>query len=147
MTHGRAANTGAPLYGHGLAEARLGHGLRSKPRTEFVVSSKVGRILTPAPRANIDFHPWVDGLPFTCHYDYSYDGTMRSFEDSLQRLGLERIDIAFIHLDNLGADYRLVIFGAALVAVMVLRPEGLLPSQRRKAEFEQMELLDTEMAT
>ena len=87
----------APLYGHGLAEARLGHGLRSKPRTEFVVSSKVGRILTPAPRATIEFHPWVDGLPFTCRYDYSYYGTMRSFEDSLQRLGLERIDIAFIH--------------------------------------------------
>jgi branched-chain amino acid transport system permease protein len=57
------------------------------------------------------------------------------------------IDFAFIHLDNLGADYRLVIFGAALVAVMVLRPEGLLPSRRRAAEFEQAELLESELAT
>ncbi len=57
------------------------------------------------------------------------------------------IDFAFIHLENLGADYRLVIFGAALVAVMVLRPEGLLPSRRRAAEFEQVELLESELAT
>jgi branched-chain amino acid transport system permease protein len=57
------------------------------------------------------------------------------------------IDVAFIHLENLGADYRLVIFGAALVAVMVLRPEGLLPSRRRAAEFEQAELLESELAT
>lgn len=87
----------APLYGHGLAEARLGHALRWKPREEFIVSSKVGRILTPAPRATIDYGPWASGLPFECHYDYSYDGTLRSLEDSLQRLGLERIEIAFIH--------------------------------------------------
>jgi branched-chain amino acid transport system permease protein len=57
------------------------------------------------------------------------------------------VDFAFIHLDNLGADYRLVIFGAALVAVMVLRPEGLLPSRRRVAEFQQAELIDSEVAT
>ena len=87
----------APLYGHGLAEARLGRNLRWKPRDEFVVSSKVGRVLRPAARASIDYGPWADGLPFACHFDYSYDGTMRSFEDSLQRLGLERIDMVFIH--------------------------------------------------
>jgi branched-chain amino acid transport system permease protein len=57
------------------------------------------------------------------------------------------IDIAFVHLKNLGADYRLVIFGAALVAVMVLRPEGLLPSRRRAAEFEQVEIIESERAT
>lgn len=87
----------APLYGHGLAEARLGFGLRWKPRDEFVVSSKVGRVLKPAPREAIDYGPWAGGLPFACHFDYSYDGAMRSIEDSLQRLGLERIEIAFIH--------------------------------------------------
>ncbi len=54
------------------------------------------------------------------------------------------VDVGFVHLTNLGADYRLVIFGAALVAVMVLRPEGLLPSTRRAAEFEQAELLEAE---
>ncbi|TAK72647.1 MAG: hypothetical protein EPO22_00390 [Dehalococcoidia bacterium] len=57
------------------------------------------------------------------------------------------IDFAFVHLDNLGADYRLVIFGAALVAVMVLRPEGLMPSRRRAAEFKQIELIEEELAT
>jgi D-threo-aldose 1-dehydrogenase len=87
----------APLYGHGLAEARLGHALRWKPRDEFIVSSKVGRILSPAPRVTIDYGPWASGLPFECRYDYSYAGTLRSLEDSLQRLGLERIEIAFIH--------------------------------------------------
>ena len=87
----------APMYGHGLSEARLGAALRWRPRDEFVISSKVGRVLTPAPRASIDFRPWVDGLPNRMRFDYSYDGTMRSLEDSLQRLGLERIEIVFIH--------------------------------------------------
>ena len=87
----------APMYGHGLSEARLGAGLRWYPRHEYVVSSKVGRLLTAAPRQEIYFTPWVDGLPFRMRFDYSYDGAMRSIEDSLQRLGLEHIDIAFIH--------------------------------------------------
>ena len=57
------------------------------------------------------------------------------------------VDVGFIHLDNLGADYRLVIYGAALVTVMVLRPEGLLPSRRRAAEFQQAALIESELAT
>lgn len=87
----------APYYGHGLSEARVGQNLRWRPRDQFVISTKVGRVLKPARRKDIDFKPWVDGLPFKCRFDYSYDGTMRSFEDSLQRLGLEHIDILFIH--------------------------------------------------
>ena len=87
----------APYYGHGLAELRTGHYLRWKPRDEFVLASKVGRVLKPAKRETIDFSPWADAAPFTSEFDYSYDGTMRSFEDSLQRLGLERMDICFIH--------------------------------------------------
>ena len=87
----------APMYGHGLAELRTGHYLRWKDRGDFVLASKVGRILTPAPRGSIDFAPWSDAAPFTMRFDYSYDGTMRAFEDSLQRLGLERMDMAFIH--------------------------------------------------
>jgi D-threo-aldose 1-dehydrogenase len=123
----------APLYGHGLAEARLGHSLRWKPREQFVISSKVGRILKPAPRQTIDFHPWADGLPFTCHFDYSYDGTMRSFEDSLQRLALERIDIAFIHDVDVfthGAAQQRVVFRQAMEgayrALIKLRDQGLV---------------------
>lgn len=87
----------APMYGHGLAEYRTGYSLRWKKRDSFVLSTKVGRRLAPAPRASIDFAPWADAAPFNLVFDYSYDGTMRAFEDSLQRLGLERIDICYIH--------------------------------------------------
>ena len=87
----------SPMYGHGLADLRTGHYLRWEPRDEFVLASKVGRRLKPARRETINFAPWANAAPFTLHFDYSYDGTMRDFEDSLQRLGLERIDICFIH--------------------------------------------------
>ena len=87
----------APMYGHGLSELRTGHSLRWKRRDDYVLSSKVGRVLKPARRQDIDFAPWTNAAPFTSHFDYSYDGTMRSFEDSLQRLALERMDICFIH--------------------------------------------------
>lgn len=87
----------APMYGHGLSELRTGHGLRWKERDDFVLSSKVGRLLKPARKADIDYAPWTNAGRFTMHFDYSYDGTMRSFEDSLQRLNLERMDICFIH--------------------------------------------------
>lgn len=87
----------APMYGHGLSELRTGQALRWKRRDDFVLASKVGRVLHPARRKTIDFAPWVNAAPFTMEFDYSYDGTMRSVEDSLQRLALERIDIVFIH--------------------------------------------------
>lgn len=87
----------SPMYGHGLAELRIGQTLRWKNRDDYVLSSKVGRVLKPGRRQDIDFSPWVDGAPFTMHFDYSYEGTMRSVEDSLQRLGLERMDMVFIH--------------------------------------------------
>ncbi len=87
----------APMYGHGLSELRTGHSLRWKQRDDYVLSSKVGRVLRPAPKDSIDYAPWVNAGRFASEFDYSYDGTMRSFEDSLQRMGLERMDIAFIH--------------------------------------------------
>jgi D-threo-aldose 1-dehydrogenase len=87
----------APYYGNGLSELRTGQSLRWRKRDDFVLASKVGRILKPAARKHINFSPWVDAAPFSSHFDYSYDGTMRAFEDSLQRLALERMDICFIH--------------------------------------------------
>lgn len=87
----------APMYGHGLSELRTAEALRWRKRDDYVLSSKVGRLLRPARRDSIDFAPWVNAAPFTMDFDYSYDGTMRSFEDSLQRLALEHIDILFIH--------------------------------------------------
>ena len=87
----------APLYGHGLSERRLGEGLRGIPRNEFVLSTKVGRLLKPVPPAQADGGQFMDIPPFMGVYDYSYDGVMRSVDDSLQRLGLSSIDILLIH--------------------------------------------------
>lgn len=87
----------APMYGHGLSELRTGQSLRWKSRDDYVLSSKVGRLLKPARRDSINFAPWVNAAPFAMQFDYSYDGTMRSIEDSLQRMALERLDICFIH--------------------------------------------------
>ncbi|MGH8846448.1 MAG: aldo/keto reductase, partial [Polaromonas sp.] len=87
----------APHYGHGLSERRLGDALRRHPRNDFVLSSKVGRVLVPdaaAPRAQ---HGYVDILPFRQTWDFSAGGTRRSVEDSLQRLGLSRLDVAYVH--------------------------------------------------
>src|SRR5712672_1933355 len=86
----------APFYGVGQAERCVGDALRDRPRDEWVLSTKVGRLLRPNPTgiyADGRHHP----LPFDPVYDYSYDGIMRSFEDSLQRLGLARIDILYVH--------------------------------------------------
>jgi D-threo-aldose 1-dehydrogenase len=123
----------APMYGHGLSELRIGHGLRWRDRDSVVISSKVGRLLKPTPRRQIDFTPWVNAGAFECVFDYSYDGVMRSFEDSLQRLALERIDIAFIHDCDVfthGRDQQKIHFKTAMEgawkALEKLRSEGHL---------------------
>ena len=87
----------APHYGHGLSERRLGDALRSQPREDFVLSSKVGRRLVPDASAPPDQHGYVDILPFRQTWDFSAAGTRRSVEDSLQRLGLARLDVAYVH--------------------------------------------------
>src|ERR1700744_6213356 len=87
----------APFYGVGAAEHRVGDALRDKDRDEWVLSTKVGRLLRP----KTDPTPSPDGrlspMPFKVEYDYGYDGIMRSVEDSYQRLGLARIDILYVH--------------------------------------------------
>lgn len=94
----------APHYGAGLSEHRVGAALRERRREAFTLSTKVGRMLVPAPDG---VGQWEDnfehGLGFTRRLDYSYDGALRSIEDSLNRLGLARIDIAYIH--DVGADW------------------------------------------
>lgn len=87
----------APHYGNGLAEHRIGEALRGVDRESVVISTKVGRILSADPAAPRDQHGFVDVPPFRQHFDYSHDGALRSIEDSLQRLGMARIDIALIH--------------------------------------------------
>jgi len=87
----------APLYGFGLSEHRIGEALRWERRADYVLSTKIGRLLHPADPATLDTGLFKGTLPFRPEYDYSYDGVMRSVEDSLQRLALERIDILLIH--------------------------------------------------
>ena len=89
----------APFYGVGAAEHRVGDALRDRPRNEWVLSTKVGRLLRPSTKAGAS--PSADGrlapMPFDVLYDYSYDAIMRSVEDSYQRLGLAKIDILYVH--------------------------------------------------
>jgi D-threo-aldose 1-dehydrogenase len=87
----------APYYGFGLSEHRLGEALREKERAEVVLSTKVGRVLKAGDPATLDHGQFKQSLPFGLVYDYSYDGVIRSFEDSLQRLGTWRIDILLVH--------------------------------------------------
>jgi len=88
----------APQYGFGLSEHRLGRFLRERPRNEFLLSTKVGRLLhAPRDLAKRSRGAWVGGLGFDCRFDYSRDGIIRSVEDSLQRLGLTRVDSLLIH--------------------------------------------------
>ncbi len=86
----------APYYGVGQAERAVGDALRDKPRDEWVLSTKVGRLLRPR-SAGASADDRRRPLPFDPVYDYSYDGIMRSVEDSYQRLGLARIDILYVH--------------------------------------------------
>jgi D-threo-aldose 1-dehydrogenase len=110
----------APFYGHGRGEMRLGAFLRERPRGEFVLSTKVGRILVPAEGA-IENHQYKDVLPLNPVFDFSADGILRSFESSLARLGLERVDI--LHVHDPDAHYRAVV-GEAFPALARLREEG-----------------------
>ena len=87
----------APLYGQGSAEHRVGTALRRRPRGSYVVSTKVGRLLAPAPKGRIRTSRFVGGLEFDVANDYSYDAAMRSHEQSLHRLGLPAVDVVLIH--------------------------------------------------
>ncbi len=87
----------APLYGHGLAERRTGAVLRDKPRDAFLLSTKVGRLLEPCAPGEEASGIYEGVPPFRVRFDYSYDGVMRSFEESLGRLGLDSVDILYVH--------------------------------------------------
>ena len=93
----------APWYGRGKSEHRLGSFLSAKPRTEFQITTKVGRTLRrPKNLKTFSRAPWLGGYNFEVVFDYSYDGIMRSYEQSLQRLGLDTVDALVIHdLDDI----------------------------------------------
>jgi D-threo-aldose 1-dehydrogenase len=88
----------SPWYGRGQSEHRFGRALYRRPRANYVLSTKVGRLFRAFHDAeNFEHGFWRGGLKFQHRFDYSYDGVMRSFEDSLQRLGMPRIDLLLIH--------------------------------------------------
>ena len=107
-TFGRAWELGlrffdtAPLYGHGLSERRVGAALAGRPRDELVLATKVGRLLrADAPpddsRLSGGLDRWPDIPPVNPVFDFSYDGVLRSVAESLERLGLDRVDVLHIH--------------------------------------------------
>ncbi|TQX89574.1 MULTISPECIES: aldo/keto reductase [unclassified Rhizobium] len=87
----------APWYGLGLAERYVGDFLRDKPDGSYVLSTKVGRLLRPVPTGTVPDYSYVDPLSFDADYDYSYDGIMRSVDFSYARLGLNHMDILYVH--------------------------------------------------
>jgi D-threo-aldose 1-dehydrogenase len=125
----------APLYGYGAAERRLGAALGTRPRDEYVLSTKVGRLVRDvdaiAPTDDVD-HQAMDGHddafyartePVRIVFDYSADGVRRSIEESLDRLGLERIDIALIHDPD---EHWAAAIGEAFPTLARLREAGVI---------------------
>src|SRR6202167_4916116 len=126
----------APYYGRGLSEIRYGRFLDAKPRSEFVLSSKVGRwFFPPAKPGEFQTGPvWAGGLRFEHVHDYSYDGIMRSYEQSQMRLGMNRIDLLLIHdldfwfhtTEAKVADHLSQLFTSGWRALDQLRSHGLV---------------------
>jgi D-threo-aldose 1-dehydrogenase len=87
----------SPFYGLSLSERRLGDLLRNKNREDYVLSSKVGRLLTPSSEPLEKKWHWANPSPFHYRYDYSASGTRRSIEDTLHRIGVSSLDIVYIH--------------------------------------------------
>ena len=126
----------APLYGLGLSETRLNPFLRDKPRHEYILSSKVGRLIeycSPEHRAGIG--KWFNVPQRRENFDYTYDGVMRSFEHSFSRLGVDQIDIlyvhdlcAFSHGSKAASDMRVDEFfaGRGYDAMISLRDQGIV---------------------
>jgi D-threo-aldose 1-dehydrogenase len=87
----------SPLYGRGLSEHRIGTALRRRSGVPVVLSTKVGRVLSPAPLGVTREEGYAGGLPHEARFDYSYDGALRSLEQSMLRLGVAAVDVALVH--------------------------------------------------
>ena len=114
----------APHYGLGLAERRLGRLLAGLPRDRFVVSTKVGRLVRPlAPGETADPEGFADSPPAKRVWDLSGDGLRRSLEESLERLGLDRVDIVLVHDPD---DHEREAYEQAFPALIELRDQGVV---------------------
>lgn len=87
----------APFYGFGLSETRVGRLLKKVKRSDYVISTKVGRLFEPCAVEEMNSGFFKDTPQLRFYYDYSYDGVMRSYEESLQRLGIDNVDILYVH--------------------------------------------------
>lgn len=122
----------APLYGHGLAEHRVGAGLRMSGGLRPLISTKVGWLLHPVANGRREDGLYHDGGAFARRLDLSYDGAMRSLEDSLQRLRLPSVDVVFIHdVDrrNQGSEFEARFreaMSGAYRALRALREQGVV---------------------
>ena len=114
----------APHSGLGLAERRLGRVLAGLPRDRFVVSTKVGRLVRPlAPGETADPEGFADTPPAKRVWDFSGDGVRRSLEESLERLGLDRVDIVLVHDPD---DHEREAYEQAFPALIELRDRGVV---------------------
>ncbi|MGR3343473.1 MAG: aldo/keto reductase [Paracoccaceae bacterium] len=125
----------APLYGYGLSETRLNRFLRDKPRDAYVLSTKVGRLLQAAtPKTRDGIGGWFEVPNRREIFDYSYDGVMRSFEFSLERLGVDRIDMLLVHDLDLGYHHNQLALdekiaeqmGGGYLALREMRDQGVI---------------------
>jgi D-threo-aldose 1-dehydrogenase len=113
----------APHYGLGLAEERLGAGLRDKPRDEYVLSSKVGRIIYTADSAASDDEGFDISTTRRRRWDFSRDGVLQSIEDSLHRIGTDRLDVVFVHDPD---DHYEEAVATAFPTLIELREQGVI---------------------
>lgn len=123
----------APYYGFTLSEHRLGAALRGRARDACVVSTKAGRLMIPDPGVRPGEGGWAAPLPYRPHFDYTHDAILRSHEDSLQRLKMDRVDILYVH--DIGAVthgarapfyWDQLTRGGGLRALVRLREEGAI---------------------
>ena len=122
----------SPWYGLGLSERRFGHFLHNQKREDYILSTKIGRLLKAS--KELPETMWQEPSPFDYEYDYTAEGVRRSVEDSLQRLGIESIDIVFIHdlspdngdMKDNWADYFKIAEKGAMPELTKMREEGLI---------------------
>ena len=116
----------APLYGSGMSETRLGNFLRKKNKNDYVISTKVGRVIIDVENSKAVEKFVGSPLDKDSQFDFSYDGAMRSFEDSLKRLNIEKIDILHLHDPDNHPDHFEQSKRGAIQAMLKLRDEGVV---------------------
>lgn len=121
----------APHYGRGRSETRLGRFLKDRDRDSYVLSSKLGRVLEPSPDPIAEADSYIEPLPNLMRYDYSGDGIRESFEQACGRLGVTRLDIAYVHDigdythgAKVNAGHMEAFFGSGYAALVKLREAG-----------------------